>query len=84
MNSDQIILFNKGKIVGTGSHKELIKNSNLIFSANSKSNYKKKINELEWVFVATPDKTHFKIVKNLLKLKKNVFCEKPLSLNFKS
>jgi len=28
VNSDQIILFNKGKIVGTGSHKELIKNSN--------------------------------------------------------
>ena len=28
VNSDQIILFNKGKIVGIGSHKELIKSSN--------------------------------------------------------
>ncbi len=28
VNSDQIILFNKGKIVGKGSHKELIKSSN--------------------------------------------------------
>lgn len=76
-------------LIGTGKwgsilKEKLIKNSNLIFFANSKSNYKKKINEVDWVFVATPDKTHFKIVKNLLNLKKNVFCEKPLSLNFKS
>ena len=28
VNSDQIILFNKGKIVGIGSHEELIKSSN--------------------------------------------------------
>ena len=28
VNSDQIILFNKGKIVGIGSHKELLKSSN--------------------------------------------------------
>ena len=28
VNSDQIILFNKGKIVGIGSHKALIKSSN--------------------------------------------------------
>jgi len=29
VNCDQIILFNKGKIVGSGSHKKLIKNSEL-------------------------------------------------------
>lgn len=76
-------------LIGTGKwgsilKEKLIKNSNLVFFANSKSNYKKKIKEVEWIFIATPDKTHFKIVKNFLNLKKNVFCEKPLSLNYKS
>lgn len=62
---------------------KLKKNTNLIFEANSKSNFKKKLNKIDWVFVATPDKTHFQIVKNLINFKKNVFCEKPLSLNYK-
>ena len=75
-------------LIGTGKwgnilKKKLNKNSNLIFAANSKLNYKKKLKDLDWVFVATPDKTHFRIVRNLLNLKKNVFCEKPLTLNYK-
>ena len=35
-------------------------------------------------FVATPNITHFKIVKKCLKLKTNVFCEKPLTTTHKS
>ena len=59
----------------------LVKKTNLIFIANTKISYKEKINKVDWVFVATPDKTHFQIVKFLIKNKKNVFCEKPLTLN---
>jgi len=75
-------------LIGTGKwgkilEEKLKKNSNLIFSANSKFNYLKKIKKVNWVFVATPDKTHYKIVKKLLFLRKNVFCEKPLTLNYK-
>jgi hypothetical protein len=59
--------------------KILIKDTNLQFISNSKTNYKKKLNKVDWVFVATPDKTHFQIVKFLIKKHKNVFCEKPLT-----
>ena len=57
----------------------LKKKTNLHFVSNSKTDYKKKINKVDWVFVATPDKTHFSIVKFLINRKKNVFCEKPLT-----
>lgn len=57
----------------------LKKNTNLHFISNSKSDYKKKIDKVDWVFVATPDKTHFQIVKFLINKNKNVFCEKPLT-----
>jgi hypothetical protein len=57
----------------------LKKNTNLHFVSNSKSDYKKKIDKVDWVFVATPDKTHFRIVKFLINKNKNVFCEKPLT-----
>jgi hypothetical protein len=60
--------------------KILLKKTNLVFVANSKMNYKKKISKLDWIFVATPNKTHFQIVKYLIKNKKNVFCEKPLTI----
>lgn len=61
--------------------KILSKDTNLQFISNSKTNYKKKLNKVDWVFVATPDKTHFQIVKFLIKKHKNVFCEKPLTTN---
>ena len=35
---------------------------------------------IDLVVVSTPTKTHYKIVKNALILKKNVMCEKPLTL----
>ena len=67
-------------IVGYGNwgkkiKKILQKNTNLVFVANSKTNYKKKLNEVDWVFVASPDETHFQIVKFLLKKKKIFFVK---------
>ena len=58
------------------------KNSNLIFSANSKSKYHNKLKKIEWVFIATPDNTHKKIVNKCLKEKINIFCEKPLTKSY--
>lgn len=72
-------------IIGYGNwgkkiKKILQKNTNLVFIANSKTNFKKKLNNVDWVFIATPDETHFKLVKFLLRKKKNIFCEKPLAI----
>jgi|MDSW01.2.fsa_nt_gb hypothetical protein len=39
---------------------------------------------ISWGFVATPTNTHYQITKRLLTKKLNVFCEKPLSSNFKN
>ena len=39
--------------------------------------------EIEIVFIATPIKTHFELVKLFVKYGKNVVCEKPLSLKKK-
>jgi hypothetical protein len=38
-------------------------------------------NDISHVFVASPTNTHFEIVKKLLISSKNVFCEKPLTIN---
>ena len=40
-----------------------------------------KKSDLDWIFIATPNSTHYQIVKKCLELKINVFCEKPLSTN---
>jgi len=60
---------------------KLIKNTNLKFMCGKDTNYSKLIkkNNVNWVFIATPNHTHYKIVKNCLNLKVNVFCEKPLT-----
>lgn len=55
--------------------KILKKKTNLIFVANSNSNYQKKLKKVDWVFIATPDKTHFKIAKFLIKKKKIFFAK---------
>jgi len=67
-----------GKILET----KLKKYSNLLFVANSKYKYLEKLKKVEWVFIATPDKTHFKIVNKCLDQKKSIFCEKPLTLSY--
>jgi predicted dehydrogenase len=62
---------------------KLEKISNVKFVCGSKDNYQKKLNLVDWVFIATPNDTHFDIVKYCLKSKKNVFCEKPLTPTYK-
>jgi len=48
-----------------------------------KKNYSiKKIKDADWVVIATPDFTHYKIIKDCIKIKKNIFCEKPLVKKF--
>tara|TARA_R110000851_G_scaffold74547_3_gene164325 strand:+ start:1302 stop:3092 length:1791 start_codon:yes stop_codon:yes gene_type:complete len=38
------------------------------------------MNDVEWVFIATPDHTHEHIVRKCLSKGVNVFCEKPLTI----
>ena len=76
-------LIGKGKW-GLKLKSKLIKNSNLKFVCGKKTNYSKLIreNNIKWVFIATPNHTHYKIVRKCLNLKVNVFCEKPLTESF--
>lgn len=37
--------------------------------------------DVDWIFVTTPPNSHFNIVKEYLNKRKNVFCEKPLTLS---
>lgn len=73
-------LIGKGKW-GQKIKKKLNKLTNLKFICGKKTNYSNllKKNKIQWVFVATPNHTHFKIVKECIKNGVNVFCEKPLS-----
>ncbi len=78
----------KTGLIGTGKWGSIIKqklekNSKLLFTANSQTLFLDKLKFIDWVFVATPDKTHFSLVKKMIKQKKNIFCEKPLTLNYK-
>ena len=79
--------FKSTGLVGNGKWGKILKekiktNSNLIFTANSKSKYFKKITQLDWIFIATPDSTHYKIVNKCLDKKINIFCEKPLTKTY--
>ena len=67
-----------GKIL----YKKLEKFCDVRFTCKSKDTYLDKLGDVDWVVVATPDKTHYRIVKDCLSLGKNVFCEKPLTLTY--
>jgi hypothetical protein len=41
--------------------------------------YENHLSDVDWVFISTPNDTHFEIVKNCLNVGVNVFCEKPLA-----
>ncbi len=76
-------------LIGRGQWGSKIKNklknySNLKFVCGRKNNYLKlaKKYNIDWIFIATPNKTHYQIVKKCLNLKVNVFCEKPLTESF--
>ena len=66
-----------GKIIQS----KLDKLSNLIFIQSS-TNYDPSVfSKVDWIFIATPTKTHFSIVKDCLAQGKNVFVEKPFCSN---
>ena len=69
---------------GSKIKNNLIKISNLKFVCGKRQKYfiKLKKNKIKWIFVATPNQTHYKIVKKCLQNKINVFCEKPLCLSY--
>ena len=79
-----VALIGKGKW-GKVLLKKLKKISKVKFILNSKDNLNEylKDRKIDWYVVATPDSTHYKIVKKILKSGFNVFCEKPLTLTFK-
>ena len=78
-------------LIGRGKWGTLIKNklsniSNIRFIIGKKTKFDKLIKncQVKWVFVVTPNNTHFKIVKKCLKMNTNVFCEKPLTTTYVS
>ena len=58
-------------LIGNGKWGKILKkkikiHSKLTFIANSKSKYLKKLNKVKWIFIATPDATHYKIVNKCI------------------
>ena len=77
----------KTGLIGCGAwgrvvYKKLKIISNVVFICTSSDDYISKIESVNWVFVVTPNETHYDIVTKCLTLGKNVFCEKPLTLTF--
>jgi predicted dehydrogenase len=40
--------------------------------------------DVDWMFISTPPSTHYNLVKEYILKNKNVFCEKPLTLDYDS
>ena len=75
-------------LIGKGKWGSLIKsklstiaNLEFVFGRNRNFNNLVKKKDLDWIFIATPNSTHYDLVKKCLNLKVNVFCEKPLTTN---
>ena len=51
--------------------------SDKIFIQTSKNYDPSKFSEVDWIFIATPFKTHYDIAKDCIQKQKNVFIEKP-------
>jgi hypothetical protein len=64
-----------GKII----NEKLEKFCDVKFTCRSKDTYLDRLDEVDWVVVATPNDTHYVIVRNCISAGKNVFCEKPLT-----
>ena len=78
----------KTALIGYGNWGQIIKPkleklSKLTGVYRSRDNYFSEINNLDWIIIATPNHTHYELVKECLKKKVNVFCEKPLTTNLK-
>lgn len=74
-------------IIGCGYWGKILKEklqdiSNIIFFSKNESEYIPLLKNIDWVFIATPDQTHYKIVKQCLESGVNVFCEKPITLSY--
>ena len=83
MKKKKILVCGKGKW-GKKFIFELKKISTITRIIDSKTNYKKiDISNIDWVFILTPNNSHFKLVNFFLGKKKDVFCEKPLCLTLK-
>ena len=83
MKKKSILVCGKGRW-GKKVIKELKKISKLIQTIDSKKDYKKiNLEYIDWVFILTPNRSHFKLVNYFLSKKKNIFCEKPLCLTLK-
>ena len=79
MSKKKIIIIGRGKW-GKILRKKLVKVS--FIAAQCGRNYKlARYENIDWVFIATPNNTHFKIINFLWKKKVNIFCEKPLLEN---
>ena len=63
-------------------YKKLIEITKVKKILNSKNYSLKELDSIDWIVIATPDNTHYKIIKDCLKKKKNIFCEKPLVLKY--
>jgi hypothetical protein len=72
-------------LIGNGYWGNIIKEklskiTHLIYTADSKSNIDLILKkDVDYVFICTPTKTHYDIVKKCIKNKKNIFCEKPFT-----
>jgi hypothetical protein len=80
------LLIGKGKWGGV-FEKELKKYfyiDKVFNSKNAKEIKKTNLKDIKWVFILSPNNTHFKYTSYFLKKSVNVFCEKPLTLNYKS
>ena len=65
------------------SIKKIKRIKNIQIIKNRKDKNKVNLNNLKWVFVTTPTNSHYQLVKEYLKKKINVFCEKPLTNDIK-
>ena len=73
--------FKSTGLVGNGKWGKIIQKkissiSKLHFIANSKSKYLKKLDKIDWIFIATPDHTHFNVVNKCIKKKSKHFLWK--------
>ena len=75
-------LIGKGKW-GSNIKKSLHKIANLRFAIGKKEKFLSTIakNNIKWIFIATPNNTHYSIIKKCFQKNINVFCEKPLCLS---
>lgn len=68
---------------GTILHDKLIGlGHDVVFWVGSTDTWQDKLKDVEWVFVATPNRTHENLVKQCLVSGVNVFCEKPFTMSY--